>query len=265
MIMISKNIKCRAEVISDYKKIYNLIPLEAGQVWKISLFELKENIPAHYHRIQTQLMMVLNGKLNLKINDKFIKCCEGSFIAIPPNTAHEILLDEQTTFLTIDIPGFNFPEDVYVNEKPTLQITEEIFTCHSQTEARINSQMLLKSSLLEELKSIKKIPEQYYISKIEKDGFTVYSLCENETAWSIAIIDVIKVQEHYHKFGSEHFIVLNGEMEITLNGKTYKLKAGQSVHVPANIKHKIKSVSSTPVRFLCVNFPSFEENNFYEI
>jgi len=120
---------------------------------------------------------------------------------------------------------------------------------------------------LEALKKLPEIPDKYYISKIQEQGYDVYLLASDPAGdkWSIAILDVLDAQPHFHKTGNEHFIVLNGGLDITLNGVRHSLTAGQSVHIPPGIVHHLKSTSRTPVRLLCINFPAFDPKDFYPI
>lgn len=56
---------------------------------------------------------------------------------------------------------------------------------------------------------------------------------------------------HRHDF-EEMFHVLEGELEIAFRGETMRLKAGQSLRIPANAPHGFRVVSATAARFLCL-------------
>jgi mannose-6-phosphate isomerase-like protein (cupin superfamily) len=47
----------------------------------------------------------------------------------------------------------------------------------------------------------------------------------------------IKPMEHYHPYQDEQFDVLDGEMSLMLNGKTYILQKGDVVKIPAKTVH----------------------------
>jgi mannose-6-phosphate isomerase-like protein (cupin superfamily) len=100
-----------------------------------------------------------------------------------------------------------------------------------------------------------------------QQGYAAYTLMTDPEGdkWSIAILDVIDAEAHFHEIENEHFMVLNGELEITVDGVQHRLTAGQTVHIqPGNIHH-LKSTSDTPVRLLCVNFPAFDLADFHPV
>jgi quercetin dioxygenase-like cupin family protein len=69
---------------------------------------------------------------------------------------------------------------------------------------------------------------------------------------------------HRHDF-EETFILLEGEMEATFRGTKTTVRAGETVHIPANAPHKFHNASSTPVRLLCICSPAGQEKFFAEV
>lgn len=69
---------------------------------------------------------------------------------------------------------------------------------------------------------------------------------------------------HRHDF-EETFILLRGEMEATFRGQKTTVKAGETVHIPANAPHRFANVSSEPVRLLCICSPAGQEKFFLEV
>jgi quercetin dioxygenase-like cupin family protein len=69
---------------------------------------------------------------------------------------------------------------------------------------------------------------------------------------------------HRHDF-EETFILLEGELEATFRGKKRIVRAGETVHIPANAPHQFHNVSTQPVRLLCVCSPAGLENSFREV
>ena len=60
---------------------------------------------------------------------------------------------------------------------------------------------------------------------------------------------------HRHDF-EESFTVLEGEIEATFRGKKSVVRAGQTVHIPANAPHFFINASKHPARLLCVCSPA---------
>jgi quercetin dioxygenase-like cupin family protein len=69
---------------------------------------------------------------------------------------------------------------------------------------------------------------------------------------------------HRHDF-EETFSVLEGELESTFRGATQMVRAGETIHIPANAPHQFRNASARPVRMLCICAPSGQEEFFVEI
>jgi quercetin dioxygenase-like cupin family protein len=69
---------------------------------------------------------------------------------------------------------------------------------------------------------------------------------------------------HRHDF-EETFTMLEGELLVTFRGKEVTLRAGDTLHVPANAPHQIHNASEAPVRCLCICSPAGQEDFFREV
>jgi quercetin dioxygenase-like cupin family protein len=69
---------------------------------------------------------------------------------------------------------------------------------------------------------------------------------------------------HRHDF-EETFILLEGELEATFRSKKQTVRAGQTLHIPANAPHQFHNNSANPVRMLCVCSPAGQEKFFMEV
>lgn len=256
---------CRFEKFTPDMLIYEFLLPEDGHSMKLQIFDVREEMPFHYHHIQTQLILVLEGHLQVSDASQKRILESGQLIAIPPKVSHMLTPLGKVRFLAIDLPGFVFPEDIYegkasFKESESLPFISDILAKRSI----INDQTHLDSHLLETLKNFSKLPREKYLEKVENTGYEAYLLCADDASkWSVAILDLMEAPSHFHKIGIEHFIVLGGELHIDLDGISYTLKAGQSVHISQGAKHHLKSATSTPVRLLCVNFPAFDPQDFY--
>ena len=68
---------------------------------------------------------------------------------------------------------------------------------------------------------------------------------------------------HRHDF-EEMFHVLEGEIEVTLRGKTSRAVAGETVNVPALAPHAFNNPTGESVRLLCLVSPAGLEEYFAE-
>jgi quercetin dioxygenase-like cupin family protein len=69
---------------------------------------------------------------------------------------------------------------------------------------------------------------------------------------------------HRHDF-EETFTILEGELDATFRGKKQVVKAGETVHIPANAPHQFHNSSANAVRLLCTCSPAGMENFFKEL
>jgi quercetin dioxygenase-like cupin family protein len=69
---------------------------------------------------------------------------------------------------------------------------------------------------------------------------------------------------HRHDF-EETFILLEGEMEATFRGAKTTVRAGETIHIPANAPHQFHNVSGNAVRMLCICAPAGQEEFFAEV
>ena len=69
---------------------------------------------------------------------------------------------------------------------------------------------------------------------------------------------------HRHDF-EETFIVLEGEMQATFRGRKSVIRAGETLHIPANAPHQFHNSSGAPVRLLCICSPAGQEKFFGEV
>jgi quercetin dioxygenase-like cupin family protein len=100
------------------------------------------------------------------------------------------------------------------------------------------------------------------------DTYTIL-LSGDDTAGRFCLIDMSIPPEggpgpHRHDF-EETFILVEGEMEATFRGKKTTVRAGDTVHIPANAPHQFHNSSSQTVRLLCICSPAGQENFFREV
>jgi quercetin dioxygenase-like cupin family protein len=69
---------------------------------------------------------------------------------------------------------------------------------------------------------------------------------------------------HRHDF-EESFILLEGEMEATFRGQKSTVRAGDTLHIPANAPHRFHNAFAGPVRLLCICSPAGQEKFFMEV
>jgi quercetin dioxygenase-like cupin family protein len=100
------------------------------------------------------------------------------------------------------------------------------------------------------------------------DTYTIL-LTGTDTAGRFTLIDMHVPPRggpppHRHDF-EETFILLDGELQATFRGEKRIVRAGETIHIPANAPHQFHNASSQPVRMLCICSPAGQEEFFKEL
>ena len=73
------------------------------------------------------------------------------------------------------------------------------------------------------------------------DGFVVKEISVNPG-------HILSLQSHQHR--AEHWVILNGEAEVTLDGRTFPRGADETVFIPVMAKHRIANIGETMLTFI---------------
>lgn len=226
--------------------IHPLVPKDAHQGWKLEYFEITETIPTHYHKVQRQFIISLNGQLLVSYDkEKQANLLPGEFVVIEPGVTHSLIPHARSQFLALDFPGFIYPEDVFYNA-PSEQIP---WRSLAQT-------------------SLPSIDEKYFGKKIDNGNYSVYNIVTGnvtEGRWSAALIEFTKAPKHVHKIEKELFAVVYGTLDIVVDTQHHVLTEGELIAVLPGQIHELRSVNNTPVRVLCFNFPAFDPSDMHLI
>jgi quercetin dioxygenase-like cupin family protein len=100
------------------------------------------------------------------------------------------------------------------------------------------------------------------------DTYTIL-LTGKETAGRFCLIDMYVPPgggppPHRHDF-EETFTLLEGELDVVFRGAKQVVRAGETLHVPANAPHQFHNSSTRPVRMLCICSPAGQEQFFLEV
>jgi len=88
----------------------------------------------------------------------------------------------------------------------------------------------------------------------------IYSRVIAHDSLSSSFVIFIKkeVKKHKHVIHTENVYILDGEGEMNLGDKTFKVKKGDFIFIPMNTVHSIKVTSSIPLKVVSVQSPYFD-------
>ena len=84
------------------------------------------------------------------------------------------------------------------------------------------------------------------------------SLFGDSLVSSFCIIIKNEVKSHKHEFHSEHVLVIDGEGQMHLGDKVFKIKKGDLVFIPKNTVHSVKTTSKQPLKVISIQAPLFD-------
>lgn len=96
--------------------------------------------------------------------------------------------------------------------------------------------------------------------KAPADFENIYSrpLYTDSLASSFVIFIKKEVKAHKHITHTEHVYILEGDGEMTLGDKKFKVKKGDVVFIPKNTPHSLKNTSAIPVKVVSLQSPMFD-------
>jgi mannose-1-phosphate guanylyltransferase/mannose-6-phosphate isomerase len=91
-----------------------------------------------------------------------------------------------------------------------------------------------------------------------------YTILENSTFYKIKRVTVkpgkkLSLQLHHHR--SEHWVVVSGTAEVTLDGETVLLRQGESTFVRTGMRHRLRNPGLIPLEVIEVQLGEYLEEN----
>ncbi|GAA1258816.1 cupin domain-containing protein [Kitasatospora nipponensis] len=59
-----------------------------------------------------------------------------------------------------------------------------------------------------------------------------------------------RIGEHYHPYSEEFVFVVNGELEVDLDGVTHELRPDHGLMIPRDMRHRFRNVGSSEARMV---------------
>ena len=90
-------------------------------------------------------------------------------------------------------------------------------------------------------------------------GFELFTKNEKTSVKLLRIKKNRRISYQYHRKRSEFWKVVQGSIRVTLNGKTKKLKSGDTLRIPLGAKHRMEGLSDSVI--LEIAYGNFDEKD----
>lgn len=222
----------------------------------------------------------------------FIRVDEAAFIACPDESVDYAVMEKTTSAVVVpldagwnDVGSWSALWDVNNKDSSGNVISGDVFS-HNTSECYINTEEQLvatvgvenlvivstKDAVLvidkKKVQDVKKVVE--YLKETKRREYQLHR--ESYSPWgksdqvvSAARYNINKVtvkpggkfslQMHHHR--AEHWVVLSGTAQVTLNDKTYLLTENQSTFIPVGSEHMLENPGKIPLELLEIQSGSY--------
>ena len=83
--------------------------------------------------------------------------------------------------------------------------------------------------------------------------------------FGLALADIQQSEAHFHKKTIEIYTVVQGTLEVYLDGQAHQLRTGDTIKIPTGVDHFARSLDDTPARLMIVCIPEWSQNDYFRL
>ena len=108
------------------------------------------------------------------------------------------------------------------------------------------------------------IPGDVYRNRKEFEAETVYEVTVEATGlpFGIAIADILQSVPHLHRVTIETYTVVQGTLELRLDGERRMLQTGDVARIAPGVVHSARSIGARPARITVTTIPEFSAADY---
>src|SRR5215217_764036 len=109
------------------------------------------------------------------------------------------------------------------------------------------------------------IGRSHYQNKKAGAAETVYEITTQQSGlpFGVAIADIQQSEAHFHRVTVETYTVVQGDLEVSLNGEQHILHPGDVIKIPPGVVHSARTLGETPARITVTTIPEFSQEDYY--
>ena len=208
--------------------------------------------PPHVHAEHTEAFLVLDGALRLLVEDSETVAGAGTLVVVPPGVVHTFRAEGAARFLDLHTPSRGYGTFLRaLSAAPDERGHEHARGAFDQHPASASD---------EDVSSVVAVRTGGADGEVitDRPGRRVTLLADTEHL-TLTEFEYGPGQRgaspHVHHDHSDAFVVLQGELEITLESGPLRAPAGTIVVIPPDVVHSFDNASDGPARFFNVHAP----------
>jgi len=109
------------------------------------------------------------------------------------------------------------------------------------------------------------IDQSLYQNRKTRAAEIVYEVTTQQSGlpFGVAIADIQQSEAHFHKVTLETYTVVQGDLEVSLDGERDVLHPGDTIKIPLGVVHSARSLDETPARITVTTIPEYSPEDRY--
>lgn len=222
------------------------------------------NVPAHFHKEHAESFYLADGELEWTVGGETYRMGSGDILFVPADTVHavKVLGGKPAHVFFIWEPG-----GYEMNEA-----RERAYTPEQRKDPKIQARLNAQNDFNVATAATRtQHAAQVYV---KKGAGRMFDMGTNMVEVKLSAADTngrysfqdeqwypkFDVIPHYHKWRSETFYLLDGQLEWTVGGETRLMGKGDLVYIPPNTVHAVKVVGQKNAHVLFISEPGGYEH-----
>jgi mannose-6-phosphate isomerase-like protein (cupin superfamily) len=109
------------------------------------------------------------------------------------------------------------------------------------------------------------VPASVFRERIDHEAESIYEIATGSDGlpFGIAIADIGRSQSHRHDETLETYTVVQGTIELTLDGKRTMVEVGGIARINPGVVHSVRAIDAEGARLVVVSIPAWTEHDHH--
>lgn len=124
--------------------------------------------------------------------------------------------------------------------------------------------LVVNKDYLDRIPELKNYQDIEKYSEFERRPWGSFNTIRKGEGFKVKILNINpknRISLQYHKKRTEHWTILKGAAHVTLNGKSFKLVAGESIDIPLNAVHRLENKDTDALQIIEIQKGAYLEED----